>query len=304
MAETGQAFSISPPLVELSADPGQKVTANIKLTNVSAGPLHITVQANDFGSKNETGEPNILFDENKETTYSLRRWVVTPQEFDLKSQETRTIAVPIQVPANAEPGGHYGVIRFTGTSEGGSNDVSLAASIGSLVLLQVSGDIRQEAAVEDFYTAGVNFDKQSFFESTPLQFVTRIRNDGNIHVKPTGTVTVTDSFGNDISSLRINGDPNDEKQQPRSILPQSVRRFDTALQDKQLFGRYEATLDLTYADGKTLQQTTHFWVIPYRLILAGIAIAALVVFGLRWGIKRYNTYIVKKADASKKQKKE
>lgn len=300
-AESGQAFSISPPLIELSADPGQTVTAKIKLTNVSAGPLRITAEVNDFGAKNETGEPNIIFDENQTTPYSLKEWVVAPQDFNLKSAQTQELKVPIHVPKNAEPGGHYAVVRFTGTSQGeGANDVSLAASIGSLVLLKVSGDIHYDAKIEDFYAARMNFEKTSFFEAAPLRFVTRIRNDGNIHITPTGTVTVTDLFDNEVISQRINGSPEDAKQQSGSILPQSVRRFDTVLENKRLFGRYKATLQLNYTDGRVLEQAVHFWVIPYRLMLVVLVGIVIVASGVIWGVKRYNAYIIKKAQSKNK----
>ena len=142
------------------------VQASIKLTNVSDGDLSITAQTNDFGSKNETGEPNIIFDDKEPTPYTLKGWVTTPEAFTLASKETKTISVPIAVPLTAEPGGHYGVVRFTGSNTtGGANDVALSASIGSLVLLRVSGDIKQDAQVEEFYSAATDFSKQSFFES-------------------------------------------------------------------------------------------------------------------------------------------
>ncbi len=60
-AENGQAFSISPPLIELNADPGQTVNATIKFSNISNDELLIKNQLNDFGASNESGEPNILF---------------------------------------------------------------------------------------------------------------------------------------------------------------------------------------------------------------------------------------------------
>ena len=295
-AESGQAFTISPPLVELEADPGQTVQATIKLTNVSAGDLSITVQANDFGSKNETGEPNIIFDDKEPTPYTLKGWVDIPDNFMLASKETKTLTVPIAVPSTAEPGGHYGVIRFTGASAaGGENDVALSASIGSLVLLRVSGDVKQNANVEEFYSAAPDFSKQSFFEYGPVTLVSRIRNDGNIHVKPTGTVTVKDMYGKVVQTQRMNGDPENNADAPRSILPQSVRRFDTELKDTQLFGKYTATMELTYGDGKTLSSETTFWVVPVKmiaLITAGIVVLAIAV---TVGIKKYNAHIIKKA---------
>jgi len=300
-AQSGQAFSISPPLLDLSADPGKNVTATIKLTNVSSGPLVISSQVNDFGSKNETGEPNIIFD-NKETPYSLKNWITPPAGFTLASKETRTVTVPINVPANAEPGGHYAVVRFTGTAKGeGQNQVSLSASIGSLVLLKVSGDVKQQAVVEEFYAAGKKYDKTSFFETGPIRLIARIKNEGNLHVKPTGTVVVTDSFGKDIATLRMNGDPAKEDDTPRSILPQSIRRFDTLLNEQNLFGRYKAVMNLSYGDGKTLTSTSYFWVIPYKMIIAIIALLVAIFFALRFGLRRYNAFIVRKASASPKE---
>jgi len=298
--DNGQAFAISPPLVELSADPGETVNAEIKLTNVSAGPLTMSAETNNFGSKNETGEPNIIFNDEpgQDTRYTLKDWIVAPSDFALQSKQTLSISVPITVPKNAEPGGHYAVVRFTGTSAAASpQQVSLSASIGSLILLKVSGDIKQQAKVEDFYTAGSNFDKQSFFEVSPVSFVTRIRNEGNLHIKPTGTVTIRDMFGKEVATHRINGDPSKEKEQPGSILPQSVRRFDVTHKDN-LFGRYTATLDLSYGDGKTLSSSTQFWVLPYKLIIAIIVGLALLIFGLVMCIKKYNAYIIKKAAAN------
>ncbi|MDX2776458.1 hypothetical protein PV379_03770 [Streptomyces caniscabiei] len=295
-AESGQAFTISPPLVELNANPGQTVEATIKLTNVSAGTLSITTQANDFGSKNETGEPNIIFDDKEPPPYTLKGWVGVPDDFTLASKETRTLTVPIAVPVTAEPGGHYGVIRFTGASAAdGQNDVALSASIGTLVLLRVSGDIKQDAKVEEFYSAASDFSKQSFFEAGPVTLVGRIRNDGNIHVKPTGTITIKDMYGNVIKTLRMNGDPSSNTDQPRSILPQSVRRFDTELKDLQLFGNYTATMKLTYGDGKTLSSETTFWVVPVKMIV--LVVAGLAIVGTLFvvGMKKYNAHIIKKA---------
>lgn len=303
-ATSGQAFSLSPPVVELKVDKGQKTTVEIKLTNLSSGTLSIGVAVNDFGAKNETGEPNIIFDDSsKDSVYSLRQWVQVPGEFTIASKETKTIAVPIQVPTNAEPGGHYGVIRFTGTNAGGDTEqVALSASIGSLLLLQVNGTVSIGANVEDFYTASDNFAKNGLFETLPVQLVTRVKNTGNIHIKPTGTVEIKDMFGKKVSAIRMNGDPSAEKDRPGSILPQSVRRFNAELKDLQLFGRYTATMKLTYGDGKTLEKTTEFWVVPYRLILMIILLSAIVITGLVFGVKRYNMYIIQKAGKASRHK--
>lgn len=294
--QSGQAFSISPPLIELQSDPGKLLTAKIKLTNISSGDLLIKTQLNDFGAKNETGEPNIIFDDVNNSSYSLRQWITSPEPFTLASKQSRSIEVKIDVPPDAEPGGHYAVVRFTGTApELEQSGVALSASIGSLIMLQVSGDIKSSAAVEDFFTANSAGDKRGFFESSPIYFAERIRNDGNIHIKPTGSLTVKDMFGRTVSTLRVNGDPQDSDNPPKSTLPNSIRRFDQQLDKSWMFGKYQAEINLEYDDGKTLTDTVTFWVIPYRLIVLALAGLAVIVLAAIFGIRKYNAYIIRKA---------
>jgi len=304
-ADTGQAFTISPALIELSANPGDTAKATIKLTNLSSSQLQIETEANDFGSKNETGEPNIIFEDNTDTPYSLKSWIRLADSFSIKSKETKTIDFPIKVPKDAEPGGHYAVVRFTGsaTAADGSN-VALSASIGSLVMLKVSGQTQQKATVASFYAAHSNFAQTSFFETPPVTFVERLKNEGNIHLKPTGTVQVKDMFGHVVSTERVNGDPSDAKNQPRSVLPQSIRRFDQTLKDKPMIGKYTATLSLAYGDtNQKLEQTIEFWVVPYKQIIAAILGLAALIYLLIVGIKKYNAHIIRKAQGGKPAKK-
>lgn len=300
-AEGAQAFSISPPLIELQADTGQTVKASIKFTNVSDDQLIIKTQINDFGAKNETGEPNIIFDDVANTAYSLRQWIASPPPFKIGAHETRTVDFPITIPPNAEPGGHYAVIRFTGSTPAmEESGVALTASIGSLVLLQVSGQTSEKASVAEFFSAksskGGQLESQSFFQTGPLTFVERIRNDGNVHLKPTGTIEVKNMLGRTVQTLRVNGDPTDPNNAPRSILPESIRRFEQPLPKKWLIGRYSATIKLSYGQGQQpLEQTITFWVIPFQLLIIGLVVLLLVIFGLRWVIRRYNAYIIAKA---------
>lgn len=296
-AQSNQAFSISPPLVELKADPGQTVTASIKLTNVSDSTLRIQSHFNDFGAKDETGEPNIIFEESHTTVYSLRQWIASPEPFTIAPQETKTVDFLITVPHNAEPGGHYAVIRFSGsTPELEQNGVALTASIGSLVLLKVSGAINEKASITEFFTATQKFAQNNIFESGPITFVERIKNDGNVHLKPTGNIDIFNAFGQQVASLPVNGDPRDTNNPPRSVLPNSIRRFDQTWDSGFTLGYYRARVELTYGqDSKPLFATAVFWVIPYKTIGLGLLILIVLFFGGRFGLKKYNHYIIKKA---------
>lgn len=296
VSNSGQGFQISPVTVELNADPGKSYTIDLKLKNVTAGPLVAKGQVNDFIAKGENGDPEILLDDDAHSTYSLKSWVGQIGGGQFKSQETKTISVKINVPTNAEPGGHYGVIRFTGVApelESDQSAVALSASIGTLVLVRVSGDVKESARVEEFFTSQ-NGKKASFFEYGPINLVERIKNTGNIHIKPAGTVVVRDMFGKTIASLKVN-DP------PKNVLPNSIRRFEQELNKKWLFGRYSADVSLGYGStGQVMTAQMAFWVIPWKLIGVILLFIIAIILVSRSGIKRYNSHIIKKSQKSKK----
>ncbi|HET9721626.1 MAG TPA: hypothetical protein VFP32_01175 [Candidatus Saccharimonadales bacterium] len=291
----GQALEIAPPLVELSANPGQTITTQILLRDVSSTELVVTGQANDFVAQGENGTPKILLNNNASNDpYSMKDWVNFPGNLLLVPKEIKTMKVTISVPANASPGGHYGVIRFTGTPPSLSGTgVSLSASVGTLVLLTVNGKITENMSVKEF-SVNHNGKTGSFFESGPLDFVVRLNNQSNVHEEPSGLITVSDTFGKKIATMRVNNPP-------RNILPGSVRKFDakldkTVIGNRMLFGRYKATLSMTYgSDKKPLNATMTFWVIPWKIILIIIACIIVGFFALRFAIRRYNQRIISKS---------
>lgn len=296
-ADNGQALSISPPVLELNADPGQTVTASIKLTNISSGELLIKNQINDFGAKNETGEPNIIFEDNESSVYSLKNWVVAPAPFKIASKQTKLVDFQINVPKDAEPGGHYAVFRFTGQApELEESGVALSASLGSLVLLKISGNVQEKASIADYFSANEQSTKTGFFESQPINFVERIRNDGNVHINPTGTIEILDIFNRKVDTLQVNGSPSDPKNPPRAILPASTRKFEQTLSKNWLFGPYRAKMHLTYGQQNqhSLDSVISFWVIPYKLIALAIVVLTLLVLLIRFTHKKYKQRIIKK----------
>lgn len=291
---SGQALEIGPPVINLSANPGETVKAQISLRDISNSKLVVTNEINDFVADGENGAPKILLNQTEPSPYSIKSWITPLPQFTLVPKQVQQLRVTVKVPANAAPGGYYGVIRFTGTPpdlEG--TGVSLSASLGALVLLTVKGDVKEEVTVEQFAltkdgkTGGI-------FESAPNGVMERFKNTGNIHEQPVGQVDIKDMFGNLVGTVIVNNPS------PRNILPGSIRKFDQpldkAIGNKWLFGSYTATLTANYGvNNQVLTATTTFWVIPYTLV-AIIIIALIVIFALLYfGIRRYNQYIIGQA---------
>lgn len=290
----GQALEIAPPIITLTVSPGQTIHTNIKLRDITGGNLLVTNQINDFVANGEDGTPKILLDGDADNKFSVKNWIQAVPSMTLKPQEIRTVDIVINVPANASPGGHYGVIRFTGIPpELSGQGVSLAASLGALIMLTVTGQISHNLSLASF-SAAQGGHSGTFFESAPLDIVERIKNTGNVQEQPAGTVIVTDMFGRTIAGLPVNAPPH-------SVLPDSIRKFTQSLDksvlgNRRLFGHYKATLKLAYgtAATKPLNGTFTFWVIPYKLIIAVVVLIIGGFFVLRFLIRRYNRFIISK----------
>ena len=176
-------------------------------------------------------------------------------------------------------------IRFTGASpELEGTGVSLSASVGTLVLVNVSGDVKESAKIAELFVSQKG-KRASLFEYGPLDLTLRIENDGNIHLQPKGTIQVTNMFGKTVYLSQINQDG-------RNVLPSSVRKFEQSMGGKLMFGPYKLKADVVYGSSNQItSDTVTFWVIPYKIIIGTILIIFLIVFAFR----RYNRFIINRA---------
>jgi hypothetical protein len=304
-AMPGQALEIDPPLIELRGNPGQTITSQIEIRNISSGPVIVTNQINDFVANGETGVPKILINNNTNDPYSLTGYIAAIPSFALKPNQLKTLNVDINIPQNASPGGHYGVIRFTGTPatlSGTASGVALSASLGALVLLTVNGHIVENLQNHSFTVSANGNGNSGFFQNDPFVFSEVIANSGNEHVVPTGLLTLKDMFGHTVLHLNIN-------QGLGNVLPGSMRKFTETINkvdvgNKRFFGRYTATYNVSYGSPtKELSASLSFWVIPINLILIWIVVLIGGFFLIRHLIKRYNQHILDKAQKSSRTKK-
>lgn len=298
---SGQALEIAPPVITLTADPGQTLSTQVNLRDISNSPLIVTGTVNDFSAQGEEGNPKIDVDNTEQSPYSIKNWVQPLQQLNMKSKELQKLPVIINVPKNAAPGGYWGVIRFTATPPGiEGTGVSLSASLGSLIFIRVSGDAKESVGLEQFYASEPGKDTPSgLFETTPLDFIVRIKNSGSVHEQPVSRIEVTDMFNRPVAAVNVN-------LEQRNVLPGSIRKFSAPL-DKSglgttmLFGKYTATITTTYGTNKqTVTSQIDFWVIPYRLILVIIAGLILVFFIVRALLKNYRRNITKRVRTSRR----
>jgi len=299
---SGNALKISPVRNDLEIKPGASQTIDVYVQNLSSSEIKLHTIINDFvASKDETGSPNIILDENKSAPVrSLKKYVAPIADFSVKPNEQHNVKVTINVPKDADAGGYFGAVRFTPADTASSKTLSLSASVGSLVLVKVPGDLKEQASITSLDVRKDNDASTLFTSKKDLDGVVRIQNSGNVQVQPFGKVLLKKS-GKVLASYEVNNT------QPRgNVLPDSIRRFTFPMEkDLGSFGKYTLEANLGYGTkGQLITASTTFYIVPVSVVVISVLVLLIILFAIFVVprlVKRYNANVVKKATGAKKK---
>lgn len=274
----GNGFVVSPVRSELTLAPGKSETVTLTVENATGATTVAKPIVNDFEpSGDESGQPRILLDDKAAPTNSFKSLVGTLPSLELAPGQKKSMDVKITVPGTAGAGGYYGAIRFV-SDNGSTNDknVALSASVGTIFLVRVEGTLTESLQLVEFTAAKNGSTGRIFINSGEMSVVTRLKNTGNIHVKPFGRVQVTDRSGKVVQEYEFNNT------EPRAnVLPNSTRKFTDNLKPQKWIGKYTVTANLGYGTGGSLITAKNtFWVIPaWFLIAFALLVVAIAVLG-------------------------
>ncbi len=280
-ASAEEGLMIVPPLIENDIKQGTSYSGEIEISNPTDELVEIYPSVKDFESNNEDGSPTFDFstDQNTESSHSLSSWIsYSNQKIALTPNQYQIFNFTVNVPMDAEPGGHYGAIFFSSNPDGPSgmaSEVAQISKIGSLLLITVPGGVLEKLQIKEFSTS-------SNYWQLPQNFTTRLENFGNVHVKPVGNIVIKNIFGQEVVSLPFNSNSG-------NVLPQSIRKFSNIWPGNYWqVGRYTAELSIAYGNqNQVLIKSLNFWVIPWWMVLtlATIIILLLIILKKR---KKYN----------------
>ena len=267
-ADNGQSFTISPPIFELKANPGDRLEETVSVYNSNSYDLPLVTTVENLKPMGEKGQVQVIGGSD-EGLPTLKEWIkINTVNFTVTKGGTKNVTFSINVPSNAEPGGHFATVLFGTTSsslEGSGSQVS--QKIGTLVLLTVAGTTQEAAEVTQFAP-----EKTLFWRNQAINFNLKIYNSGNVYVRPRGYMVITNIFGNKVAQIEI-----DDK----NILPTAVRDIPQEYKPKFLFGPYTASLALVYGNSnQNINATCGFWVIPWLQTSIGL-IVLILLFLLR-----------------------
>jgi len=296
----GNALRIAPVRVDLTVQPGAMQTVDVFVQNMTSSTATLQAIVNDFtAGNNEDGQPNILLNGQEAPSHSLKQFVAPISNFTLAANEQKDIKVSVAIPKGTAGGGYYGVVRFAPATNTHSI-VNLSASVGSLILVKVPGNITEKINIASFDVRGKDDKPATFFTSgKSLNAIVRFQNPGNVQEEPFGKV-VLKKGGKQVALYEVNNtDPRG------NILPESIRRFSVPLTKVGSIGKYTIDGDFGYGtNGQLLTASKTFYIVPVGAIAAvvvALALIAFAIFGLPRMLRSYNRRVIQKAQRAQKR---
>lgn len=282
-----ESFAVGPGKQEVELLPGETVTKQVSISNGSSRTKTFSLSVEDLVGSDNPNETVILKGDEK-GPYSIRDYVsFDGTEITVGPYQTEKVNVYISAPADAEPGGYYGAVIVTESSDQSQTDGTgavLVSRIGSLLLAKVAGEVREEGQLTEFKLPKY---QTWFVEGQPEQFEILFKNTGSVHLVPYGIISIKNLFGSVVDTVPVDA---------YFALPDSTRsRLVEWEEPRKLFGYYRAELELNRGYDSSEQIDTdslYFVVMPYKVI--AIVLGILVLLGLMIGFMRRNFEVKKK----------
>ncbi|MBP7768605.1 hypothetical protein KA082_02100 [Candidatus Woesebacteria bacterium] len=298
-------LTISPVTLSLETDPGVPVSSHIKIRNNSSQPESLKITIGTF-SPDESGGKAKLRDPRPDDTFIP--WLSVPSSQILVNPgEWTTVPVSFSPPPSASLSYYYSImISRVAKPQVNPGESAVEGAPALLVLTTVhSPNTSKQLSLTKLDIAS------SFLEYLPQTFSISIKNSGNVHVIPSGSIFIDGQGKKDLAVLPIN--PN-----AGEVLPNSTRQFsvnwndgfpvysndsshslswDFSKANRLRFGKYTAHLIMVYDDGSRdvpVESSISFWVVPWKILIGLLVIIFFVILGARSTLLSILKYFKKK----------
>jgi hypothetical protein len=277
-------FVVGPGKIEVELDPGGSRTIDVTVANRLGTDKTFTLGIEDFTGSDDPGKTVVLLGDDR-GPYSLKDYIhPATGTIDIPQGMKARIPVVISIPSNAQPGGLYGSVIVgtltkspTSTPAGGAVPSSpVITRIGTLFFVRVKGPVVEDGRLTEFSLSGR---RRILWDSSPVTFNLLYKNDGNVHLDPFGTLSVTNMLGASVGAVDV---------EAWFAMPRSLRFRQVSWTPPFLFGRYVAHASINRGYGSTTDEMdTVFWVIPWKIILGALIALIVIIAGVRFVFSRF-----------------
>ncbi len=284
-AQEKQVVSVTPPLFQLSINPGAVWQSSVKVVNGNPYPLTVYAELFNFKAVGETGQGKFIpLSESGGDNATLAEWITLPSgPYVIPPEQTTDVSFIVEAPENASPGGHYAAIQISTEPPKDAGELAVLTSqvVTSLLFMRVEGDMHEAATIREFRAL------DAFLDVPDATFSLRFENKGNVHLQPKGDIVITNMWGTPRGTIPVN-----YQTHYGNVLPGTIRDF--AFSWKSDFkmtdiGRYKAIATLGYGEDE-MQNTTavaYFWVIPIKWTLIVLTVLGIFIALITLMVKAY-----------------
>lgn len=193
--------TLSPPFVQLSLPEGSTGISHVlELTNTTDKDLAFSAAVFLFSQVDSQGT-TILTDKppSNESLSIADSISVTPSSFVVTAGQRQTLTVNINNRQNLAPGGHYAAVVIRSNTETTANTPSVVPALSSFLLIRKIGGEQYHLSL-----GKVTLLDSLFRMQIPNQIPLLFENQGNTHVIPRGTITISDIWGRSVWEGTIN----------------------------------------------------------------------------------------------------
>ena len=308
------SIEVSPSPLSATVQPGKAAKIELKIRNASLKPERLKIESRSFvlGANSE----GISISDT--TPKEMKEWIhYSDPEFAVTPGAWFSQTITISLPESAGFSYPFAVV-ISRANDGGdsSNGRLLKGSVAVFTLLNIDKPGATRKLELETFTSS-----QAVYEYLPARLKLILKNTGNSIVQPYGNIYIQRDSGsvNSISVLPVNSNQS-------YILPGKTREFTASWdngfpvytkgeENKDIlswnptsgapfrFGHYTAKVVAVYNDGSRdipITSEIGFRVIPWKLLLAGLVIVALVCLGF-WSLIRKTTRKIRALRASKQK---
>ena len=263
-------FTVSPLLVDVSADARDNFTRTITLSNTNSSYLRLyaSVHEIEVGEGEEIKEfvPASMGDR----TTSVTSWIeITRGRLELAGDEVKDIPLTIRVNPNTPPGLYHAFVGFASGTNRDEAEAKIIGGQGSGVVLRISVGGKQEE-----FLRLVSFSTDRFsYTKDKGQFRYTLENTGDVPLSPKGDVIIYDNKGRELLSVPLNADGLE------TIAPGEKIEYTRDLPYLSRIGKNKAFLTLEYGieNRAALYDTNFYYSIPIYFLILIVVLLALVL---------------------------
>lgn len=251
-ADLKEEMTISPTEKHFEVDPGDTIQDSFIILNSGEVPYDFITYTSPYSVSNGDYSAKYDVDAPRSDAY---KWVQmdTPQ-WHANIRQTVTIPFTIHVPADAAPGGHYGIVFAETKPSGDEVGIVRKKRLGMVLFVKVKGDAVNEGRVS-------NISIDWFRSRAPIEAFVSIEDNGNTDFVAQTKITVSDLFGG------VKYSASNEY----NIFPGTNRDIRLSWDDVSWFGLFKVKVDATVM-GNTTTRESYVLIAPYWLfILFGLA---------------------------------